>query len=95
MPHKFEREHEREMIDTYLQRKGAQRFALGQETSPRSHKSRLLWERHERVRREYRALITHGFCKREIAALMQVSTAQVRKIANKLALIWELKGYGL
>ena len=66
----------------------------GPEGVPSSRKSRLLFERHERVRQMYRDLITHGFDKWEIAALMQVRDANIRRMANNIGLINKLKGYG-
>ncbi len=61
---------------------------------PRTRKGRLLFERHERVRVMYEDLIGHGFNKWEIADMMHVTLPTVRQMANKLGLIWELKGLG-
>ncbi len=62
--------------------------------APRSHHAQILFERHERVRVMYRSLIGHGFNKWEIADMMHVTLPAVRQMANKLGLIWELKGLG-
>ena len=61
---------------------------------PRSRHAQILWERHEKVRIMYRSLIKHGFDKWEIADMMQVKPSAVRLMANKLSLIWELRGLG-
>ena len=42
----------------------------------------------------YHDLITYGFSKKEIAKMMKVSCAQVRKMANNVGMIEELKGVG-
>ncbi len=60
----------------------------------RSRHAQILFERHEKVRVIYRFLIKHGFNKWEIADMMHVTLPQVRQMANKLGLIWELKGLG-
>ena len=62
--------------------------------APRNRHSQVLYERHEKVRVMYRSLIKHGFDKWEIADIMQVKVSAVRLMANKLSLIWELKGLG-
>ncbi len=63
-------------------------------SAPRSHHSQILFNRHERVRVIYRFLIKHGFTKWEISDMMHVTLPAVRQMANKLGLIWELKGLG-
>ncbi len=60
----------------------------------RTRHGRILFERHEKVRVIYRSLIGHGFTKWEIADMMRVTLPAVRQMANKLGLIWELKGLG-
>ncbi len=62
--------------------------------APRSRHGQILFERHEKVRVMYRSLIGHGFTKWEISDMMHVTLPQVRQMANKLGLIWELKGLG-
>ena len=62
--------------------------------APRTRHAQILWERHEKVRVMYRSLIKHGFDKWEIADMMHVKPSAVRQMANKLSLIWELKGLG-
>ncbi len=62
--------------------------------APRSRHAQILFDRHEKVRLVYRSLIKHGFTKWEIADMMHVSLPAVRQMANKLGLIWELKGLG-
>ena len=61
---------------------------------PRSRHAQVLYNRHEKVRVMYRSLIKHGFDKWEIANMMHVKPSAVRQMANKLSLIWELKGLG-
>ncbi len=56
--------------------------------------AQILYERHEKVRIMYRSLIGHGFDKWEISDMMHVTLPAVRQMANKLGLIWELKGLG-
>ena len=58
---------------------------------PTSKKSRLLMERHERRQQVYRDLIKRGVKKNEIARILHVSEAQVRKMANMIGLINELR----
>ncbi len=70
---------------------GVRKYEIG---IPQTRKGRLLYERHERVRVVYRSLIKHGFTKWEIANMMHVRLSQVRQMANKLGMIWELKGLG-
>ncbi len=62
--------------------------------APRSRHGQILFDRHEKVRVIYRSLIKHGFTKWEIADMMHVTLPAVRQMANKLGLIWELKGLG-
>ncbi len=62
--------------------------------APRTRRGRILFERHERVRIMYRSLILHGFTKWEISNMMHVTLPAVRQMANKLGLVWELKGLG-
>ena len=71
---------------------GVRRYEVG--VPPRSLHAQILWERHEKVRIMYRSLIRHGFDKWEIADMMHVKVSAVRLMANKLSLIWELKGLG-
>ena len=84
------------LVKDFEDKYGVTRVPLGQSTygSCTGRKSRLLFERHERTRQMYRDLVTYGFDKWEIAKLMQVSTAQVRKSVNAIGMINKLKGHG-
>ena len=95
MPHELTQD-EQDLIRSFNDVKTIPNGVLRYEVCvpPRSLHAQILWERHEKVRVMYRSLIKHGFDKWEIADMMQVKPSAVRQMANKLSLIWELKGLG-
>ena len=86
---------DQKLIDDFIRKHGVKKIETGKTSFPKeSHKSRILRERHECSRQRYADLLDQGLDKWQIAKRLGVSTAQVRKMANKLGRINELKGLG-